>query len=270
MAVREVEREDQQVGSLLRVWRERRRFSQLDLSHKAAVSTRHLSFLENGRSRPTADMILRLAEHLDVPLRERDRLLLAGGFAPRYDRQALDPDSLDVVMSGLRDLLDAHLPYPALLLDSYWDVVDTNRAAEELLAGCDPALLEPPLNALRISLHPLGLAGRIRNLDAWADHLIRQVTSRAHHTHDPRLRDLAAELSRYVSPTVTRPGPGAPVLALELETEAGLLRFFTVAAQLETPADSVLEGLHLETFVPADRATRAALSRLDAADPGVS
>jgi transcriptional regulator with XRE-family HTH domain len=251
----------QRVGDLLRSWRQRRRLSQLELAERAGVSTRHLSFVENGRSKPTAEMILRLADHLDVPLREQDRLLLAGGFAPQFGSQSLAADSLEVVMSGLRDLVDAHLPYPALLLDTYWDVIDANPAATALLSGCDPSLLEPPVNALRASLHPRGLAGQIRNLDAWADHLIRQVTSRAMHTDDPRLRDLAAELAGYVQPVVSRLRPTAPVLALELTTPDGLRRFFTVAAQLETPTDSLLQGMHLETFVPADRATRAALSR---------
>ena len=253
---------DPTVGRLLRAWRERRRLSQLDLSEQGGVSTRHLSFLETGRSKPTAEMILRLAEVLDVPLRERDRLLLAGGFAPRFDRQQVDHESLEVVMSGLRDLLDAHLPYPALLLDTCWDVVDTNAAAADLLAGVDPELLEPPVNALRLSLHPEGLAPRIRNLDAWADHLVRQVASRAAHLHDTRLHELAEELRGYVDPQVTRIRPStAPVLTLELDTEHGTLRFFTVAARLETPNDSILEGLHLETFVPADQATRDALHR---------
>lgn len=249
-------------GSLLRLWRGRRRLSQLDLAERAGISTRHLSFVENGRARPTAEMILRLAEALEVPLRERDRLLLAGGFAPRFDTQAVDAGSLEVVMGGLRDLLDAHLPYPALLLDSCWDVVDSNAAAAQLLVGCDPSLLEPPLNALRVSLHPGGLAPRIRNLDAWAEHLLGQVHSRAQHTHDPRLADLARELQGYVGPVVPRIRPSpAPVLALELDTDEGLLRLFTVAAQLETPQDSLLEGLHLETFVPADDHTRTVLRR---------
>ncbi len=248
------------VGGLLRGWRDRRRLSQLGLSERAGVSTRHLSFLETGRASPTPDMILRLAEALEVPLRERDRLLLAGGYAPRFDRQGVDAESLEVVMSGLRGLLDAHLPYPALLLDSHWDVVDTNAAAAGLLEGCDPVLLEPPVNALRVSLHPGGLAPRIRNLDAWADHLLRQVMSRALHTRDARLEELGRELRTYVDPVVTRiRPPTAPVLALELETAQGLLTFFTVAAQLETPNDTLLEGLRLETFVPADQVTRDAL-----------
>jgi transcriptional regulator with XRE-family HTH domain len=248
------------VGALLRDWRARRRYSQLELSLLAGVSTRHLSFVETGRSRPTAEMILRLCEHLEVPLRERDRLLLAGGYAPRYDRERLHPESLAAVMDGLRDLLDAHLPYPALLLDTCWDVVDANDAVLALLAGCDPALLEPPLNALRVTLHPRGLAPRITNLDAWADHLLRQVTSRAHRLHDPRLHELAEELAALARPAVAQLRPStAPVLTLELATDDGPLRFFTVAAQLETPHDSLLEGLHLETFVPADAATRDVL-----------
>ena len=255
--------DDPTVGRLLRAWRERRRMSQLALSERASVSTRHLSFVETGRSRPTPDMILRLADVLDVPLRERDRLLLAGGFAPRYDRQTLSPGSLEMVMNGLRGLLDAHLPYPALLLDTHWDVVDTNAAAAALLDGCDPELLQPPLNALRVSLHPGGLAPRIRNLDAWADHLVRQVSNRASHLHDARLHELARELRGYVDPAVMPIRPGtAPVLALELDTEHGLLRFFTVAARLETPNDSVLEGLHLETFLPADQVTPGRAARL--------
>lgn len=247
------------VGDLLRRWRERRRLSQLELSSRAEVSTRHLSFVENGRSRPTADMVLRLAEHLDVPLAERDRLLLAAGFAPRYGGRALDSAEIATVMAGLRDLLDAHLPYPALLLDEHWDVVDTNAAVDVLLRGCAPELLEPPVNALRISLHPGGLAPRIRNLDAWSAHLRRQVAARHERTHDPVLGELAAELAGYPGGTSPTPAPLSPVVALELETPGGVVRLFSVASQLEMPTDSVLAGLHLETFLPADEATRAAL-----------
>ena len=146
-------------------------------------------------------------------------------------------------MDGLRGLLDAHLPYPALLLDSCWDVVDSNAAVARLLVGCDPPLLEPPLNALRLSLHPRGLAPRIRNLDAWAGHLLGQVQSRAQHTHDPRLAELARELQGYVGPVVPRIRPSpAPVLTLELDTDDGLLRLFTVAARLETPRTACWRG----------------------------
>ena len=170
------------VGPLLRTWRERRRFSQLELSNRSQVSTRHLSRVETGKAHPTSEMVLHLADHLDVPLRERNRLLLAAGFAPLYQDHLLDDGSVAVVMDGLRHLLDAHLPYPALLLDPFWDVIDANAAVDRLLLGCDPALLEPPLNVVRLCLHPGGLAPRIRNLHHWAGHLHQQATPprRAH------------------------------------------------------------------------------------------
>ena len=247
------------VGELLRTWRRHRRLSQLELSHRAEVSTRHLSFVETGRSQPRPEMILQLAEHLDVPLVERNRLLLAGGFAPRFAETALDDASLEVVMGGLRQLLDAHLPFPALLIDDTWDVVDTNAAIDILLADCDPALLEPPVNALRLTLHPDGLAPRIRNLAQWAAHLQRQVAHRADRTHDPRLAELASELAGYEVPGTGEVAPSGPVLALEIDSEAGPLRFFSVSARLETATDTTLEGLSLETFLPADAATAAAL-----------
>lgn len=248
------------VGSLLRTWRERRRFSQQELSNQTGVSTRHLSRVETGRAHPSPAMVLHLAEHLEIPLRERNRLLLAAGFAPRYRDLPLGDDSLAVVMEGLRHLLDAHLPYPALLLDTYWDVVDANASADLLLRDCDPALLEPPLNVLRICLHPDGLAPRIRNLDVWAAHLHQQASHRALHTHDPRHRELVHEIESYVDTRPAAPSPGGPVLTLELESAGGALRFFSTSARLDTATDATLEGLHLETFLPADAETRRVLS----------
>lgn len=247
------------VGSLLRTWRERRRFSQQELSNRSRVSTRHLSRVETGRAQPTPDMVLHLADHLDVPLRERNRLLLAAGYAPRFQDHGLDDQSVAVVMDGLRRLLDAHLPYPALLLDTYWDIVDANAAVEQLLDGCDPALLEPPVNVLRVSLHPDGIRRRIRNFDQWAAHLYQQATHRAEHTHDPRHRELVADIASYLGPPNGTPVASGPVLTLELETAAGTLRFFSASAQLDTATDATLEGLHLETFLPADELTRRAL-----------
>jgi transcriptional regulator with XRE-family HTH domain len=246
------------VGALLRRWRERRRLSQLELSHLARVSTRHLSYLENGRSSPTAEMVLRLAEELDVPLDEQDHLLLSAGFAPRHGGREPGHDDLAEVMRGLRGLLDAHLPYPALLLDRRWDVVDANGAVDVLLAGCDPELLEPPVNALRVTLHPGGLAPRIHNLDEWADHLLRQVAARHARTHDPAVAALLEEFSAHLG---RRPAStsASPVLALDVDTPRGRLRLFSVAAQLERPTDSTLQGLTLETFLPADEETRSLL-----------
>ena len=247
------------VGPLLRTWRIRRRFSQLELSGRSHVSTRHLSRVETGRAHPTSEMVVHLADHLDVPLRERNRLLLAAGYAPRYQDEQLDQPAVAVVMEGLRHLLDAHLPYPALLLDTYWDIVDANTATEHLLAGCDPVLLEPPVNVLRLTLHPGGLATRIRNLDRWAAFLHHQASRRAEHSHDPRHRELLAEIESYLPRPPGLPEATGPVLTLELETEAGMLCFFSASSQLDTATDATLEGLHLETFLPADDATRDAL-----------
>lgn len=247
-----------EVGALLRTWRERRRFSQQELSNRSRVSTRHLSRVETGKAHPTSEMVLHLADHLDVPLRERNRLLLAAGYAPHYQDNRLDDGAVAVVMDGLRHLLDAHLPYPALLLDTFWDVIDANAAVDGMLVGCDPALLEPPLNVLRLCLHPGGLAPRIRNLDQWAAHLHQQATHRAEHSHDRRHLELVAEIESYLDRPPRSPVGTGPVLTLELETGAGTLRFFSTSAQLDTATDAALEGLHLETFLPADVATRQA------------
>lgn len=246
------------VGPLLRGWRERRRFSQQELSNRSTVSTRHLSRVETGKAQPTPEMILHLSDTLDVPLRDRNRLLLAAGYAPRYPEHRLDDSSVAVVMDGLRRLLDAHLPYPALLLDSYWDIVDANTAVDRLLVGCSPVLLEAPVNVVRLCLHPAGLARRIMNLDQWAAHLYHQLVHRAERTQDPRHRRIVAEIAGYVGGP-PRPGPATgPVLTLELQADAGVLRFFSTSAQLTTATDAALEGLHLETFLPADEETRIA------------
>lgn len=248
------------VGALLRTWRERRRFSQQELSDRSRVSTRHLSRVETGRAHPTPEMVVRLSDHLDVPLRDRNRLLLAAGYAPRYREHALDDASLAPVMTGLRRLLDAHLPYPALLLDDHWDVVDANPAVDVLLAGCAPALLEPPVNVVRACLHPDGLSGRIANLPEWGGHLLRQVRHRAERTHDARHRELAAEVTAYLDGSGTTAGTG-PVVTLEIDVDGAPLRFFSTSAVLSTATDVALEGLHLETFLPADEPTRRRFDR---------
>lgn len=254
--------ESPQVGPMLRTWRERRRFSQQELSNRSTVSTRHLSRVETGRAHPTPEMILHLAENLEVPLRERNHLLLAAGYAPRYTDRSLEDGSLAVVMDGLRRLLDAHLPYPALLLDDHWDVVDANAAIGPFLAGCAPELLEPPINVVRLCLHPDGLARRIGNLDQWAAHLYHRALGRAERTQDPRHHALAAEIVEIVG-GVPRldPTTAGPVLTLELRHEDQVLRMFSTSAQLQTATDAALEGLALETFLPADDATREFFAR---------
>lgn len=247
----------QGVGDLLRDWRAQRRVSQLELSNRASVSTRHLSFVENGRSVPTPTMIATLADHLEVPLRARNQLFLAAGYAPPHEERSLDDDELAPAMDGLRRLLDAHLPWPALLLDDRWDIIDSNAGVDALLAGCEPELLEPPINAIRITLHPGGLAPRIRNLAEWGGHLVGQLRHRAHAIRDAQLDSLLHEaetrLAAYGPHSVT----SGPVATLEVERAGQVLRFFSVSARLEMATDLTLEGLHLETFVPADAATAA-------------
>ncbi|WP_239460067.1 helix-turn-helix domain-containing protein [Nocardioides daejeonensis] len=249
------------VGSELRRWRELRSLSQLALSTRADVSTRHLSYVENGRSRPTPEMILRLADVLEVPMREQNRLLLAAGFAPRHPQRGLDDADLSSVLAGLRALLDAHAPFPALLMDDHWEIVDANEPIQALLAGCDPALLEPPVNVIRLALHPGGLAPRIRNLATWRAHLLHQLEQRIGHSGgDPRLVALRAEVDAYPGGDERAAGrPVDPVVLLELATDDAPLRMFSVASRIEGPADITLDALHLETFLPADDHTRRVL-----------
>jgi len=257
-----------EVGTLLREWRERRRLSQLELSNLAGVSTRHLSFVETGRSRPTAVMIERLAGHLDVPLRERNRLLLAGGYAPVHPEHRLDEPELAAIREALAVVLAAHLPHPALLLNRWWDLVDANAAVSALLDGVDAALLEPPVNVLRLSLHPRGLAPRIVNLGQWRAHLLEQLRRRIGQTADPKLVELEAELTGYPTDTPPHLPPAPPitvsdvVLPLRLRSPAGELSFFSIAAHVGTATDVTVEELVLEAFYPADSATAAALRGL--------
>ncbi|WP_340537766.1 helix-turn-helix domain-containing protein [Nocardioides sp. GXZ039] len=248
------------IGSELRRWRETRSLSQLALATRADVSSRHISFVETGRSRPTPEMILRFSDALDVPLAERNELLLAGGYAPRYPERSTTDAELVPIMDGLRNLLDAHDPYPALLLDDEWDVVDSNRAVDAMLDGVAAHLLEPPLNVIRLCLHPEGLAPRIRNLPTWRSHLLHQLDQRVERTgRRSALVSLRAEVEEYPfgGPPPSAP-PRDPVVRLELETDAGVLSMFSIASQIESPHDVTLSGLHLETFVPADDATREA------------
>jgi transcriptional regulator with XRE-family HTH domain len=248
------------VGEMLREWRVRRRISQQELADRAEVSTRHLSCVETGRSRPSLAMIERLADQLDVPLRHRNELLLAGGYAPRYGARGLDDAAMAPVLAGIRMLLDAHNPFPALLFDDHWDVLDANEAAYVFLSLCSPALLEPPVNAVRLSLHPDGLGGRIRNLTEWGTLLHQRVRHRAERTHDVVLRRLLAEIETYVGVRGVPLSSVDPVIAIEVEVDGFVARMYGVGAQLESATDVTLSELHLETFLPADAATREWLS----------
>ena len=244
-----------EVGRLLREWRVTRRLSQLDLSARAGVSARHLSFVETGRSKPTREMILRLAEELDVPLRTRNDLLLAGGFAPVYGERELDGPHLATVLAALRDVLAGHEPYPAILVDRRWTMVDANAGVAALVEGAAAWLLEPPVNVLRLSLHPDGMAPRIRNLAEWRTHVLHRLDRQVLATGDPMLRELHDELAALPGGT-TSSVPNGVLVPLSLDG----LNFFSVTSVLGTPLDVTLSELAIEAFLPADPATAAFLS----------
>jgi transcriptional regulator with XRE-family HTH domain len=259
------------VGELLRQWRERRRLSQLDLAIEAGISTRHLSFLETGRSRPSRDMLLRLAEQLEVPLRERNHLLLAGGFAPAFGETALDAPEMEGVRAALRQVLAGHEPFPALVVDRAWNLVDANAAVGLLVGQADPALLAPPVNVLRVSLHPDGMAPLIVNLGEWRAHLFGRLRRQIALTADPGLAELHDELRAYPcdqpEPEVEVPGPGDVVVPLRLRHGDRELSFLSIMATFGTPLDVTVAELAIESFFPADPATGSALRDLAAAGP---
>jgi transcriptional regulator with XRE-family HTH domain len=243
------------VGVRLREWRTLRRMSQLELAVQAGVSARHLSFLETGRSRPTREMILRLAEELAVPLRSQNELLLAGGYAPAHAESDLGGPPLAAVLSSLRAVLAGHEPYPAILVDRHWTMVDANDAVTRLTAGCAAWLLEPPVNVLRLSLHPDGMAPRIGNLAEWRTHVLHRLDRQAAVTADPVLRELHAELSGYPGGTQHTAMEKGLVVPLRFDD----LAFFSITSVLGTPLDVTLQELAIESFLPADAATAAAL-----------
>jgi transcriptional regulator with XRE-family HTH domain len=247
------------VGELLREWRDRRRLSQLDLAIQADISARHLSFVETGRSQPTAAMILRLTEHLDVPLRERNTLLLAGGYAPAYPQHGLDAPELGNVRAALRQVLAGHEPYPAVLVDRWWDMQDANWGAAVLTEGCAPDLLTPPVNVLRLSLHPDGMAPRIINLGQWRARLLTQLRHRARALADDRLTGLYRELAGYPGGTDEPVPPDDVVLPLRFRRGEQDLALFSIHAVVGTATDVTVEELAIESFYPADAATAAAL-----------
>jgi transcriptional regulator with XRE-family HTH domain len=251
------------VGHMLRDWRLRRRMSQLDLATEAGISARHLSFVETGRSRPSREMVLHLAEQLDVPLRERNSLLIAAGYAPTYHATDLDAPEMLTVREAITRLLDGHEPYPAILVDRRWQLVASNAAAFTLVDGIASELLEPPVNVLRATLHPNGMAPRIANLPQWADHILGNLRRQIAVTGDEELRALEAELSGYaahmgVAPE-TNESPGSVAVPMRLRTDDRDLAFVTMIATFGTALDITLAELSIETFLPADAATAAAL-----------
>ncbi|MDI3385337.1 helix-turn-helix transcriptional regulator [Streptomyces sp. B-S-A8] len=259
---------DKGVGPLLRGWRQRRRISQLELALRADSSARHISFVETGRSRPSEEFLLRLADHLDVPVRERNALLLAAGYAPRFPETPLDDPSLDALRTGLDQLLQGYEPYPALVVDARYDVVAANRGMAMLLDGVPEHLLAPPLNVMRLTLHPEGLAARVRNLGEWRAHLLDQMEHQIALHRSDALRELYEEVAAYpVADPGERPDPDEPpvpyfALPLRLEHQGRQLSFVSSIATFNTPLDVTVAELAVETLLPADPATAKHLREL--------
>ncbi|MFF0016602.1 helix-turn-helix domain-containing protein [Streptomyces sp. NPDC005374] len=249
------------VGPLLRSWREQRRLSQLELALRADSSARHISFVETGRSRPSEEVVLRLAEHLDVPVRERNALLLAAGYAPRFSSTPLDDPALDAVREGIERLIQGYEPYPALVFDASYHVVAANRGIMMLLDGVPEFLLRPPLNTMRLTLHPQGLAPRIRNLREWRGHLLDQMRRQIALSRSRSLRELYEEVAAYPVPEPEGDGPenreAVPYFALpmRIEHEGRTLSFVSSTSTFNTPMDVTVAELAIETFLPADPAT---------------
>ena len=251
-----------EVGSMLRDWRARRRVSQLDLALDADVSPRHLSFVETGRARPSRELLLRLSEQLDVPRRDQNALLLAAGFAPAYPQRDLGDPALDAVRTALDTVLTAHEPFPALIVDRYWNMVSANRALAPLIEGVNPSLLAPPVNVLRLALHPAGLSGRIVNLAEWRGFLLRWLDREIAQSGDPALIALRDELHTYPKgPASDVPPRDFAGIAVPFRIELGgrVLSFYSARTVFGSPIDITLDDLSLETFLPADAETAEAM-----------
>lgn len=251
------------VGGHLRAWRQRRRLSQLDLACEADISTRHLSFLETGRAQPSRQMVLHLADRLEVPLRDRNVMLVAAGFAPVFPERALDDPALKAARAAVDLILAGHEPFPALAVDRGWNLVAANRAVALLTAAVDPSLLAGTVNVLRLALHPKGLAPLTENHAEWRAHILERLRRQVELTADHGLEALLAELRTYPAPPASRRAfvdeYGGVAVPLRLRTPAGVLSFLSTTTVFGTPVDITLSELTLETFFPADAATAEAL-----------
>ncbi|MFI7632675.1 helix-turn-helix domain-containing protein [Nonomuraea sp. NPDC049400] len=243
------------VGTELSRWRRARRLSQLELSALAGTTQRHLSFIESGRSQPGRALVIRLAESLGLSLRERNDLLAAAGYAPIFTESGLDESALRPVRDALEQILHGHMPYPALVVAPYGRVVAANDAVEVFTEDAAPGLLAPPVNMLRLMLHPDGMGPRVRNLDEWGRHVIENLRARARRSPDPRLDEFLTELAGYVPQTPVGPGHLGFSVPMRLASADGELRLITTLTSFATATDITLAELHLEAFLPADQAT---------------
>lgn len=258
----QTEQEPQTAGELIRFWRRRRGLSQLELSLDANVSTKHLSFVETGRSSPSRQLLVHLAQHLDLPIAERNRLLLAGGFAPPYLEQAYDGEVMRPLRESLSRLLEAHEPNPALIVDGLWNLIEANQAASLLWDGVDPELLEPPINMLRLGVHPGGLP-KISSMTAACNApLIQKLKRKSREEADPALGELIDEVASYLPDDPPTSPATQLVVSLDLRTPLGEVRLFTVIATLGAPLEVSAANLAIETFLPMDERSAARLGEL--------
>jgi transcriptional regulator with XRE-family HTH domain len=259
---------ENRVGVMLRDWRQRRRLSQLDLALEAGVSARHLSFVETGRAKPSAEMVVHLAEQLEVPLRDRNQLLLAAGYAPQYGARSLDDPDMAPVRDALGRVLAGHEPYPAIAVDRSWNLVASNSALGVMLEGVADELLVPPVNCMRLALHPDGIAPRILNLGEWRGHLLHRLARQYALTGDEEIARLQEEVDAYPGPEAHAedPAPGGDVMVgLRLATGDGReLSFFSTVTTFGTAVDITVSELSIEAFFPADAETAAALTAVGA------
>ena len=255
---------DLDFGGQLRDWRQRRRMSQLDLAAEADLSTRHLSFVETGRAKPSREMVQRLSEALELPLRSRNSLLIAAGFAPTFPERAFETSP--AAREAVQRILDCHMPFPALAVDRHWHLAASNSAVPALMAGALPALLEPPVNVLRLSLHPEGLAPRIANLADWKRHILERLRHQVAESGDPVLEELVEELRGYPAPASKSPAPASGEISiavpLVLDSPVGLLSFLSTTTVFGTPTEVTLSELAIESFFPADAETGDRLRQL--------
>lgn len=260
--------QSQPVGYLLREWRQRRRKSQLDLALDTEISPKHLSFLETGRALPSREMLLRLAEQLAVPLREQNILLVAAGYAPIFPERPLDAPELQAARQAVDLVLAGHEPYPALAIDRHWTLVAANRAIAPLLVAADPILLQPPVNVIRFSLHPAGLAPHIINYQEWRAHVLARLRRQIDISADPVLTELLRDIAAYPAPAARTHTPVPPqaepqvVVPFRLRTDAGDLAFISTTTIFGTPVDITVAELAIESFFPADAATARAMRQI--------
>jgi transcriptional regulator with XRE-family HTH domain len=253
------------IGEHLREWRQRRHLSQLDLAVEAEISARHLSFVETGRSAPSREMVLKLAERLGVPLRERNVLLVAAGFAPAFPQRAFDDPALKAAREAINLVLKAHEPNPALAYDRHWNLVSANRMVAPLLEGIPQRLLGQPFNILRLAFHPEALAPRTVNLAEWCGHLLERLHRQCEATADPELIKLYSDLKAFPIPARSGPLPPDQVaIPLKLRHDGEVLSFFSTTMVFGTPVDITLSELALETFFPADDVTAARMRTIAA------